>query len=264
MSSYDMPATQYIHWPDSFYQTTDMRNQYDADIRQIVEVFNRYLGNKYPKSNYHDLDWRLVKAMIWIESGHKHSAWRYRPMQIGNHGDAGLIALLHLKKIRLKNGNFRIQSEGAELVIPPEYVSNLTIKNKEKIRYNPQLNIQAGVAYLLMRHAKIGYKTVADNDAKEHIVTIKVGDSLNKIAVTHQTTVGIIKQLNPGINKCNLHMGVKLRYKKATVKKTIKGWVPMTFSSVARKYNAKGDYRYRQKLRYAFQNIESSWFKVVY
>lgn len=264
MSSYDMPAEQYIHWSDNSYQTTNMRNQYDDDIRQIVQMFNHYLEKKYPKSHYHDLDWRIVKAIIWIESGHKHSAWRNRPMQIGNYGDPGLKALLHLKKIRLKNGNFRIQSEGAELIIPPEYASNLTIENKEKIRHNPQLNIQAGVAYLLMRHAKFSYKTVVDNDSIEHIVVTKKGDNLNKIALTYHTTVGIIMQLNPGVNKSHLHIGTQLKYKKAILKKTIKSWTPITFSSVARKYNAKGDYLYRQKLRYAFQSIEYASFRAFY
>lgn len=255
MSVYDMPVAQYIHWPDSFYQTMDIRNQYDHDIRQIVATFNRYLRKENPESNYQDLDWRLVKAMIWVESGHKKLIWRTRPMQIGNKGDAGLKALLHLKKIPLKNGKIRIQSEGAELVIPPEYAVNLTLKNKEKIRHNPQLNIQAGVAYLLMRHAKFGYKTEMSPKAKEYHVTVKMGDSLAKIASSHQTTIKIIKQLNPEINKYHLHTGMQLKYKKAVTKKYITGWTPFSFSSVAKKYNAAGDRRYKQKLRYAFALI---------
>lgn len=255
MSAYDMPAAQYIHWPDSFYQSTDMRDQYDHDIRQIVTTFNRYLRKENPESNYQDLDWRLVKAMIWIESGHKYSAWRHRPMQIGNKGDAGLKALLHLKKIRLKNGKTYIQSEGAELIIPPEYEGNLTLKNKEKIRYNPQFNIQAGVAYLLMRHAKFSYKTVINPEAKEYIVTVKQGDNLAKIAASHKTTIESIKLLNPEIKKHHLHTGMQLKYKKAVTQKYIKGWIAFSFSSVAKKYNATGDLRYKQKLSYAFASI---------
>lgn len=258
MSSYDMPAAQHIHWQTQIDKTNDTRNQYDNNIRQIVETFNHYLSKKYAGSNYHNLDWRLVKAMIWIESGHKHSAWRTRPMQIGNSGDAGLKALLHLKKIRLKNGKVRIQSEGAELIIPPEYKEELTLKNKERIRHNPQLNIQAGVAYLLMRHAKFGYTTIMNCDPTEYMVTIKPQDSLNKIATENDTTVDIIKKLNPEIAKHHLQAGVKLRYNKAAVKKTIIGWYPLSFSSIAQKYNAKGDRHYKQKLRYAFSLVDKN------
>ncbi|MDI2112094.1 LysM peptidoglycan-binding domain-containing protein [Commensalibacter nepenthis] len=253
--SYDgMPAACHSYCSDNFSQTNEMRNQYDSDIRQIVDTFNRYLKNKYPASNYHDLDWRMVKAIIWIESGHKNSAWRLRPMQIGNRGDAGLKAVLHLKKTRLKNGKIHIQSEGAELIIPPEYKPNLTFNNKEKIRHNPQLNIQAGIAYLLMRHAKYGYRTVINEDT-EYRLNVKAGDNLNKIASSHHTTIGIIKQLNPAINQHHLQPGMQLKYKKAIIKKYITGWDVMTFSSVAKKYNAKGDHRYQYKLQYAFASI---------
>ncbi|CAI3955329.1 LysM repeat (LysM) (PDB:1E0G) [Commensalibacter communis] len=253
--SYDgMPAACHIHCSDRFSQTNEMRNQYDADIRQIVDTFNHYLKKKYPTSNYHDLDWRLVKAIIWTESGHKNSAWRLRPMQIGNNGDAGLKAVLHIKKTRLKNGKLHIQSEGAELIIPPEYKPNLTVNNKHKIRQNPQLNIQAGVTYLLMRHAKFGYKTVVNDDV-EHIIAVKAGDNLNKIALSHHTTIGVLKQLNPEINQHHLHTGMQLKYKKATVKKYITGWQAINFSSVAKKYNAKGDRNYQYKLRYAYASI---------
>lgn len=256
--SYDgMPAAYHIDLPDRVDQQNDIRSQYDADIHHIVETFNRYLRKKYPESHYQDLDWRVIKAMIWVESGHKRSAWRFRPMQIGNIGDPGLKAVLYLKKTRLKNGKVHIQSEGAELIIPPDYAKNLTWKNKEKIRYDPQLNIQAGVAYLLMRHAKFGYKTVTDLDTKKYTVTVKLGDSINKIAVSNHTTVNILKQLNPNLTKHNLQIGSQLRYKKAIIQRTVIGWYPMNFKSITKKYNVKGDRRYRQKLIYAFTEINS-------
>lgn len=254
--SYDgMPAVHHIYLSDRIDRQNDIRNQYDADIRHIVATFNRYLSKKYPESHYQDLDWRVIKAMIWVESGHKRSAWRFRPMQIGNIGDPGLKAVLHLKKTRLKNGKLSIQSEGAELIIPPEYAVNLTWENKEKIRHNPQLNIQAGVAYLLMRHAKIGYKITTVFDPKEYQVTVKYGDTINKIAASNTTTVSILKNLNPQINMHHLQVGQQLRYTKAQIRKTVIGWQKMDFLSIAKRYNAKGDRRYTRKLQYAFTEI---------
>lgn len=255
MSYDDMPAAYHIDLPDRVDQQSDIRNQYDADIRHIVGTFNRYLSKKYPESHYQDLDWRVIKAMIWVESGHKPSAWRFRPMQIGNIGDPGLQAVLHLKKTRLKNGKVHIQSEGAELIIPPEYTANLTWKNKEKIRHDPQLNIQAGVAYLLMRHAKFGYRTVVDFDEKDYKITVKFGDNINKIAAANGTTVNILKQFNPQINIQHLQAGLLLKYKKAKIRKTVLGWYSMNFLSITKKYNAKGDRRYMKKLKYAYTEI---------
>lgn len=254
--SYDgMPAAYHIYLPDRIDQQSDIRNQYDADIRHIVATFNRYLSKKYPESHYQDLDWRVIKAMIWVESGHKRSAWRFRPMQIGNIGDPGLQAVLHLKKTRLKNGIVHIQSEGADLIIPPEYAANLTWKNKEKIRHNPKLNIQAGVAYLLMRHAKFGYRTVTDFDEKDYKITIKSGDNINKIAVTNGTTIDILKRLNPQINMHHIQVGSQLKYRKAIKQKIVTGWSLININSIAKKYNAKGDHRYTRKLQYAFAEI---------
>lgn len=255
MSYNDMPAAYHIDLPDRVNQQNDIRNQYDADIRHIVATFNRYLSKKYPESHYQDVDWRVIKAMIWVESGHKRSAWRFRPMQIGNIGDPGLKAVLHLKKIRLKNGQMHIQSEGAELIIPPEYAANLTWKNKEKIRHNPQLNIQAGVAYLLMRHAKFGYRTLVDFDEKDYKIIVKSGDNINKIAVANNTTVNILERLNPQINMHHIQPGLQLKYKKAITQKRVTGWSLMNINSIAKKYNAKGDHQYKSKLEYAFAEI---------
>ncbi len=39
---------------------------WDADIQLTVEAYNCHLAGT---SDYRQLDWRLVKAMLWVETG---------------------------------------------------------------------------------------------------------------------------------------------------------------------------------------------------
>lgn len=226
------PKTPYRKWQDTVDQSkTDKRwNDHDALITSTVNEFNARLTAG--RTGYRNLDWRLVKAMIWVESGGPGNlAWTTRPMQIGNPGDPGLSALLSGK-------------EGGDLI--------LTSALKLKLQQGASTagpNIQAGVAYLLMRAATFSCKSVPNAlDKTVYEVAVKAGDNLEKIATAHATTVDMLKALNPGSGAL-IKPGQKLKYQKASVQQVITGWQPITTDFAARKYNVH-DPMYRQKLDY--------------
>jgi hypothetical protein len=53
---------------------------YDCEIRMIAGEYNVHLQTT---PGYKPLDWRLVKAMIWTETGAGSPEWKTKPMQIG-------------------------------------------------------------------------------------------------------------------------------------------------------------------------------------
>lgn len=90
-------------------------------------------------SGYVCVDWTLVKAMLWVESGGPRQAcWKTRPMQIGNPGDAAYGVL--------KSG-----AEGSVPVMSPKLFNAIRTQSID----SPELNIRAAIAYLF------GYVTVA-------------------------------------------------------------------------------------------------------
>jgi hypothetical protein len=218
---------------------TDSRwHAYDCDIQRIVSQFNRHLAGT---AGYVPLDWQFIKAMVWTESGGPDSrAWRDNPIQIGNPGDPGLAALFS-------------KNEGGELIIPPELQGKLTIA---ATRTSPQMNIGAGVAYLLMRHAAYGFATVLDEKDKAFFdVVVKSGDTLEKIAKSNGTTVDMLKKCN---NKTlALHPGQFLKYQKASIQKIITRWSAVNPTSIARLYNV-GDPAYAKKLMYCLSIMQKA------
>ncbi|MCW7540458.1 lytic transglycosylase [Aquabacterium sp. A7-Y] len=209
-------------------------NAYDCEVEMAVGEFNRHLGGT---SGYRPLDWQLIKAMLWTESGAEHAEWKVKPMQIGVAGDPGLMALLSGK-------------EGGELIIPPTWSGLLTAGS---VRSMPSHNIRAGIAYLLMRMANFEHKSVAAEDGQIHEVTVKAGDSFDKIAKAQGTTIDVLKQLNPSGSV--LRVGQVLKYKKASVRRVITGWRHINTASIAQRYNGGGDPNYAKKLDYALTLI---------
>lgn len=211
---------------------------YDCDIQCMVGQFNRHLAGT---ADYVPLDWKYIKAMVWTESGGPDSrAWRDNPIQIGNPGDPGLNALFSGK-------------EGGELIIPPELQVKLTIAST---RTSPQMNIGAGIAYLLMRHATYRFATVLDErDKTTYDVVVKSGDTLEKIARSNGTTVDTLKKCNSKTSA--LHPGQPLRYQKASIKKIIARWSAVNPTSIARLYNV-GDPAYAKKLTYCLSVMQKA------
>jgi LysM domain len=159
---------------------------------------------------------------------------------IGNEGDPGLRALL--------SGN-----EGGELIMPATLRQRLTITS---VITNPRHNIEAGTAYLLMRHARYDIRTVKDaRDTRVHSVLVKSGDSLDRIARENGTTVELLKGRNAA--SVILRPGQTLQYEKGALRKVIVGWELITPASIARRYNV-GDPHYGQKLTYCLDVIRRS------
>jgi hypothetical protein len=214
-------------------------HEYDCEIRVAVGEFNRHLAIA---KGYVPLDWLLIKAMVWTESGATSDAWKTRPIQIGNPGDPGLVALLSAK-------------EGGELIMPPD----LQIKiNAVNVRTLPALNIRAGIAYLLMRSANYGFESQIDNsNGSVHRYTVKPGDSLDKIARLQGSTVDVLKKLNPAAVGGVLRSGQVIQFQKATVRKVITGWKRIDTTTIAARYNTSlGDPNYARKLDYCLTIIK--------
>jgi hypothetical protein len=233
------PRSSYERWQDTIDKAiTDPKwHEYDCDIQRIVATFNRHLQG----DGYVPLDWRLIKAVIWTESGGPaNHAWKTNPMQIGKAGDPGLSALLE-------------GDEGGDLILPPSVLGSLTIASA---RSNPRANIAAGTGYLLMRHATYEIRSVKDQqDSGIYSVLVKPGDSLDKIAKNNQTTVQALRSANgPSFM---LRPGQTLKYQKAKLSKAIVGWQRITPSSIARRYNV-GDSAYSKKLSYCLEVMSST------
>ena len=236
MTTATKPKSGYEKWQDDIDGAAgDAKwHSYDCEIQMAVNEFNHHLSGQ---SGYRPLDWQLIKAMMWVESGAAKPEWKSRPIQIGNHGDPGLRALLSGK-------------EGGDLILPPSWQGRLTTGSVGTI---PSYNIRAGSGYLLMKMANFAIKSVPDADTKTYDITVKAGDSLDKIAGAQGSTVEMMKKLNPTAHV--LRVGQVLKYQKATKKKVITGWKPVTTSSIATYYNGGGDSMYAKKLDYALSVI---------
>ncbi|GKT21748.1 LysM domain-containing protein [Acidovorax sp. SUPP3334] len=237
MTTRNTAKTGFEKWQDGINKAVgDSKwNSLDCEIQIATNEYNRHLSST---TGYIALDWQLIKAMVWVETGAESPKWTSNPMQIGNPGDPGLQSLLSSK-------------EGGDLIIPPAWRNLLTAGTATTL---PSHNIRAGIGYLLMRLANYSIKSVLDADQAIYEVTVKPGDSIAKIANERSSTVEIIKKLNPAAHI--LKTGQLLKYQKAKLKKVITGWAMITSSSVASKYNV-GDSMYARKLDYCLILIRS-------
>lgn len=210
-------------------------SEYDCEIRTTVNEFNTHLARS---AGYVTLDWQLIKAMLWTETGAEHKQWKSKPMQIGAPGDPGLASLLSGK-------------EGGELILPPAWKGRLTVNSCSTV---PSHNIRAGTGYLLMRMANFEYRSVSGSDTKVYEVAVKAGDSLDKIAKANGTTVEMLKKLNPAAAGV-LRPGQKIKYQKASIERVITGWRAISTSTIAQRYNGGGDPNYAKKLDYALSLV---------
>lgn len=219
-------------WADSIDRADETWNYWDSDISSAVAMYNAHLATLPGNMQ---LDWRLIKAMLWVETGPHKAAWVTRPMQIGNAGDKGL------KELFKKSG-------AGSLIIPQQY-KELT---PESVRKNPVDNIKAGIGYLLIELSNSDFQSVPYGDIYE--VKIKKHDNFAKIAKAEGTTVEELELQNPGVR--TLHAGDVVKCRKATMQRVITGWKQLSLESVARLYNSGiNDPDYVVRLRYAYANI---------
>ena len=210
-------------------------NKWDCAIQTIVNDYNKHLKDT---KNFRPLDWQLIKALVWVESGAGSKEWNSRPMQIGVANDPGLGALLK-------------GSEGGELIVPTHYQSTLTTSSA---KVDPLHNLRAGVGYLLMRMAHFSHENEASGDRPIEEVTVKKGDNFSLIAKKYDSTVQHLQALNPDIKI--LQPGQTVKVQAAHIKKTITDWRPLTTALMHARYNGFGDSNYAQKLDYVIPIIK--------
>ncbi|RQU12438.1 LysM domain-containing protein [Burkholderia cenocepacia] len=228
--------TGYEKWQDGIMSAADdpKWHIYDCELRAAAGEYNRHLAGV---AGYRPLDWQLIKAMAWVETGARDPLWASNPMQIGMYDDPGLDGLLSGK-------------EGGDLILPASTQSRLTRANARAV---PAYNIRAAIGYLLMRLANFSMQSVPDPDRRTYEISVKPGDSLDKIARQQGSTTDTLRALNPGIG--TLRPGQVLKYQKAAIRKVIMGWKPMTTANVGRLYNTKAPDTYAKKLDYALATI---------
>ncbi|MFT8891879.1 MAG: LysM domain-containing protein [Acetobacter papayae] len=230
------PKTGFELWQDGINKAVgDAKwNAWDCEIQMAVNEYNRHLSGK---SGYFSLDWQLIKAMVWVETGANNSEWNTKPMQIGVVGDPGMIAFLSGK-------------EGGDLILPLALKGRLTTGS---VRTIPAHNIRAGIGYLLMRMANFEYQSTLGSDTKIYEITVKSGDSLDKIAKAQGSTVDTLRKLNP--TAVVLRPGQVLKCQKASMQRVITSWRRISTALIAQRYNGGGDINYAKKLDYALSLI---------
>jgi len=223
-------------WKDTMKKgINDTRwDQYDKVIKGEVDAY----AKKY-KALESKVDWLLLKAMLWSESGGpSNSTWNTRPFQIGNTGDPGYKVL--------KDG-----AEGASLIMSDALKKSIAAGSIDVA----DTNIKAGIAYLYTRMAKTNIISVRDlKDTKEHIYIIASGDNLEKIAKKVGTTVEELRRLNPKANGI-IRKDQKLKYVKASRQRSVIGWREFNADTVADRYNGGGDKNYSAKLTYILTDV---------
>ncbi|HEY0785123.1 MAG TPA: LysM peptidoglycan-binding domain-containing protein [Acidobacteriaceae bacterium] len=206
-------------------------DKYDETIKREVAGYNQRLGST---TGYTQVDWKLLKAVLWVESGGPTSReWNKKVMQIGNPGDAAYGVL--------KRG-----AEGSQMVMSTQLWEDI----RKKDISDPTLNIRAAVAYVFTRLGKFTEASIEDpSDAFDHTYIVASGDSLWSIAHKVGTTQLSLKARNPGAGKA-IHPKQKLVYRRASMQLTVSGWRDFTTANIATYYNGGGDAQYAAKLNY--------------
>lgn len=220
---------------------------YDNTIRKLVSEINQHLSISKNIEQYRPLDWKLIKAMIWTETGATSAEWKTKPMQIGKSGDRGILEVTVPARPRKYN-----------IIVPKDWDKYL--KNKpDMIKSNPEYNIRAGIALLMIKMSeKEKDKTVYDDD-NEYIYEVVKGDlGYSSIAKKIGTTQGVLTTLN-GIKA--IHTGDKLKYKKSHLEQYIPRWKLFTPRNIQIQYNGDpkrataskpGDINYSDKFEYVY------------
>ncbi len=230
------PKTGFEKWQDGINKAVgDAKwNSWDCEIQMAVNEYNRHLSGT---AGYMPLDWQIIKAMVWVETGANDSEWNSKPMQIGVAGDPGMTSLLSGK-------------EGGDLILPKGWKGRLTTGS---VRSIPAHNIRAGIGYLLMRMANFEHRSLLGADSKVYEVAVKPGDSLDKIAKVQGSTVDTLRKLNP--TAAVLRPGQLLKYQKASMQRVVTSWRHISTATIAQRYNGGGDPSYSKKLDHALSLV---------
>lgn len=218
--------------------TDPSARRYDATINTIVTEYNTRLAST---PGYVPADWKLIRAMIWVESGGpKGSQWNGRVMQIGNAGDPGYNAL-------------RNQEGAVPVVVAPATLQRIADAKPGDIN-DPFFNVEVGIAYVWTRLCKTDMGTIIDDpNVYEHTVAPR-GEIASRLAHAEGTTLQDLQAMNPGVNLNALRGGSVLRFHRSHTGRRIKEWMAFTPENIARTYNV-GDPAYADKLRYVMSVV---------
>lgn len=208
---------------------------YDSVIKDTVRAYDKQLQGQ---GRYPPLDWLLIKAMCWTETGAGAPEWKTRPAQIGNTGDLGLQELLSRKP-------------QYDLLIPPEYRTNgpksLTFTS---VRTDPVANIRAGVGYLLLGAASFSYQSIQDGDKSLYHHKVVRGDSFGRIGKIERTTIEELGRDNPALVGRSLTLGQDVQFRKASKRWVLISIRPLTPYQAALAYNTRSVDEYTKKMTY--------------
>ncbi|GGH06950.1 hypothetical protein [Silvibacterium dinghuense] len=212
-------------------------NSYDAQLQLVTNTYNKFLSGT---ANYQPIDWQVIKAITWVESGAANAAWQTAPMQIGVNGDPGLRELL--------------TSPTGKLVLPPEYANMLTVSN---VPVNGNLNIEAGVGYVLKITAMFGLQAdpppaPAATPAAPASGAAPAAPPVAPAPVTPAPASAAHKSAPAAHGKS--HHPKHPAPPKVHKHLAIIGWRPRTLQFIAKHYNA-GDGNYADKLQFALDII---------
>lgn len=232
---------------DSARNNPEEWNRYDT----LLQSETNYYNTKFAVTlGVNKLDWKIFKALLWVESGGPekwegkklvpNKTWTTRPMQIGNPFDAGYPALVH--------------GEGASDIIMADDLK----RRLSEAKVNPELNIRAGIAYLMTRLSYSDFKTFYDDPSspvKDYAVLHNT--SAESLARHLETNVAALQKLNSSLDlKKPIVKGTKVRYQKKVTKRVITGWRGATPQMLYSRYNI-GDENYAAKIEYALGVIHS-------
>jgi hypothetical protein len=208
-------------------------DSYDIDIQAEVNAYNRRFAGT---PGYKNVDWKLFKAMLWVESGGpKNGAWMTRPMQIGNRGDPGYSTL-------------KRQQEGADLIMSAAPKKRL---EAESIN-TPGLNVSAGIAYAFTKLLLSRFDSVYTSSSPvPETYIVQSNDNFDRIAKKVGSTTEVLQKLNSSLKV--LHAGDKVLYRKARIERVIVSWRNFTPANLATYYNGGGDACYAQKIEYVLK-----------
>ncbi len=248
-------------WQDSYREAFGPKagawNEHDRDLFDVVKGFNAH-NQKTP--TYKKVDWQLLKAMAWLESGgpeHRGRAWNSALMQITPLDPGLAVALSGVNtelhgpcSIALAMTPSQRQKITVGLVTPPTILRELRCTSHTA----PRGSICLAAVYLWTQMAQLLSRLEIDAD-RETRIDVAAGDTYAGLAKRHGSLPDVLMRLNPDIPPQKLRPGQQLRIQPARTRWEIRRWQTFSYANIARQYNGGGDPAYAAKLTYLHQLI---------
>lgn len=228
---------------------SEIWDSWDQHVQATVQIFNSFLAGK---GLFFSLDWRIIKTMLWVESGPsaRNNMWNIRPLQIGNPGDMGL--------------SYFLTSTQAKLTTPPRLYAGL---NAQNIATEPRCNIVAGIGYLMVKMARFGavLDPLPSCDARsylpldeknsivgsvEHSIGGCVMDKLTGDRISVRLPLAPLNAAHSHHSRHTHQPALRALHRKSHM--GIVGWLNFNdWTVIYKRYNGGGDENYPAKLKFA-------------